>query len=154
MMDDEPRPTQATAPPPTTDTDASLGTLFRELAEDTRALVRQELTLAKLEVKENVTSLLKDMVLIVIGAGMALLGLLVLTAFLVLGLGRLLGGEYWLSALIVGGVLAALGVVTAYAGTRGLSQDSIAPEQTMETIRENKEWASTEIRQVTRDLAS
>jgi uncharacterized membrane protein YqjE len=132
----------------------SLGALFRQLAEESRTLVQQEVALAKADLAESVRALAKGAVLIGIGSGMLVVGLLVLVAFLVVGLGRLLGGEYWLSALIVGGGFALIGGITLLIGRRGLSRDKLKPEITARTLRENREWAKDEARQIKRDLVT
>jgi uncharacterized membrane protein YqjE len=134
--------------------EASLRALLRQLVDDSRGLVRQEIALAKVEVREGVQALAKGAVLIGLGAAILLVGLLVLTAFLVLGLGRLLDGQYWLSSLIVGGLFALLGALTLLAGKKGLARGELKPTVTAETLRENQAWAREEIRQLKRDLAT
>jgi len=136
------------------DIEPSLGVLFRQLAEESRTLVRQEVALAKAEISESARAVAKGAVLIGAGAGMLVLGLLVLVAFVVVGLGRILGGEYWLSTLIVGGALALLGGGLLLMGRRGLERDTLKPELTARTIRENREWAKSEVDQIRRDLGT
>jgi hypothetical protein len=154
----EPTPSSTTGDevplPATANGEGSLGTLVRQLAEDSRILIRQEVALAKTEIQDSVRTIAKGAIAIGLGIGMLLVGLLVLTAFLVLGLGRLLGGEYWLSSLIVGGALALLGAIALLAGKRGLAKGEIKPEHTVETMRENRDWARSEARQIKRDLTS
>jgi hypothetical protein len=154
----EPTPSSTTEDevslPPTANGEGSLGTLVRQLAEDSRILIRQEVALAKTEIQDSVRTVAKGAIAIGLGIGMLVVGLLVLTAFLVLGLGRLLGGEYWLSSLIVGSALALLGGIALLAGKRGLAKGEIKPEHTVETMRENRDWARSEARQIKRDLAS
>jgi hypothetical protein len=136
------------------DAEPSLGLLFRQLAEESRTLVRQEVALAKSEISESARAVAKGAVLIGAGAGMLVLGLLVLVAFVVVGLGRILGGEYWLSTLIVGGALALLGGGLLLVGRRGLERDTLKPELTAQTIRENREWAKSEVDQIRKDLGT
>jgi uncharacterized membrane protein YqjE len=136
------------------DREPSLGTLFKQLADDSRILIRQEVSLAKAEIGESALTLAKNGLLIGLGTGMLAVGLLVLTAFLVLGLARLLDGNYWLSSLIVGGTLGLIGGITVLAGKRGLQQDEVRPEQTVESVRETRDWAQAEAEQVKRNLAT
>jgi uncharacterized membrane protein YqjE len=152
----EPVPDAAPVEPPglVRDGEASLGVLFRQLAEDSRTLIRQEVALAKVELKENARSVAKGAVAIGLGVGMLIVGLLVLTAFLVLGLGVLLGGQYWLSSLIVGGLLAVIGAIALLSGRKGLASDELKPEQTVQTIRENRDWARNEADKIKRDLTT
>lgn len=90
--------------------DASLGELFRRLTSDTTDLLRQEVELAKAEVRETGERMAHAATAIGIGAGLALAGTLTLVAALVLLLGVALGGGYWLSALLVGVAAVGIGV--------------------------------------------
>ena len=61
-----------------------LGDLFRQLAQDSATLIRQEVALAKAELRENVKSVARDAAKIAVGAVLAAVGALVMVAFLVL----------------------------------------------------------------------
>jgi len=132
----------------------SLGELFRQLAQESSTLIRQEVALAKAEMRENVRSLTKDVAMLAAGGGVLLVAALVFTAFLVAGLGDLLGDEYWLGALIVGVVYALIGIVLLNKGKKGLRNDSLKPETTVATLQADKQWAQAEAQQVKRDLTS
>jgi uncharacterized membrane protein YqjE len=129
-----------------------LGDLFRQLAQDSATLVRQEMALAKAELRENVKSVARDTAKIAVGAVLAAVGALVLVLFLVLLLGDALG-KYWLGALIVGLLFAIVGAVLAMGAMKRLKQDSITPDQTLQTLKEDKQWLQSEMKQVRRDLA-
>jgi uncharacterized membrane protein YqjE len=133
-------------------TEPALGELFRQLAQDSATLVRQEVALAKAEVRENVSHMVRDSAMVAAGAGIALVGALVLVAFLVIALGDALN-NYWLAALIVGAVFVLAGGVLAMGSLRKLKRGGLAPERTIQTLKEDKQWAQNEIRQVRRDLA-
>ncbi len=130
----------------------SLGALLRQLADDGRILVQQEIALAKAEVRSSVLGIGKGAALIGLGAAILLVGLLVLIAFLVLGLGVLLDERYWLSSLIVGGLLALLGAITVIAGRKGLQKQALTPHRTIETLRDNTDWARAEAEEIKREL--
>lgn len=146
LMDTPPRPH---VPDPGTPGDAhdarSLGDLFRALSNDASALVRQEITLARTEIKQSVTSMAADAAKIVIGAILAGLGGLVLLAALVVSVGDLLGDRYALGALIVGLVLLAGGGVLALMGVRDAKKTRLAPEQALSSLRDTGEWARGEV---------
>ena len=129
----------------------SLGELFRQLAEDSTTLVRQEIELAKGEIGENVRRTAAGAAWIAAGAVVALLGLLVLIAALVVAVGDLLD-NYWLAALIVGLAFVAIGGVLALAAAKRLKRVNLRPTATMETLQEDKRWARAEIQQVKREL--
>src|SRR5690606_34140876 len=124
--------------PPAAGPEPSLGELFRELAQDSSTLIRQEAALAKNEMRDNVQAMAKDAVKLAIGGSILLVSLLVLTAFLVALLGDLLGDEYWLGALIVGLVYAMIGGVLLMSGKKGMQSDDLRPDQTIATLRQDK----------------
>lgn len=123
----------------------SLGELVRRLSADAATLVRQEVALAKAELRANARALLGDAGKIAAGAGIAAMGVLVLLMALVLGLGDAMGGRYWLSALIVGAVLLAIGTGLLVAGLKHARAHPLAPEETLGTLRETGDWAKGEV---------
>ena len=94
----------------------------------------------------------KGAALMGLGLGLLVVALLVLIAFLVLGLGALLDDRYWLSALIVGGILAVLGLIAVLVGRRGMSEQALKPQRTIATLRDNTDWARAEAREIRREL--
>lgn len=148
------------APPPPRATtgpagaEPSLGELFKELAQESSTLVKQEMALAKAEMRENLRKFARDAVMLAAGGGILLVAMLVFTAFLVAGLGDMLGDEYWLGALIVGVVYAIVGGVLLMRGRSGMQGDDLRPEHTIESLQEDKRWARAEARQVKRDLTT
>jgi uncharacterized membrane protein YqjE len=129
-----------------------LGDLIRQLAQDSATLVRQEVALAKAEIRENVKTAARNAAMIAAGGVLLLLGGLVLIACLVMVVGDALD-EYWLGALIVGGLFLIIGGIMAKKALGNLKQESLAPEQTIETLKEDKQWLQNEMRSARRDLA-
>ncbi|HEV2723323.1 MAG TPA: phage holin family protein [Thermoleophilaceae bacterium] len=126
----------------TTD-DRSTADLLKRLSDQTVTLVRQELELAKAEVTEKG----KQAGLgagILGGAGLfGLLALGALTACLVMALDT--GMEAWLAALIVAAVYGAIAAVLALTGKNKVREAAPAvPEETLETVKEDVEWAKTQ----------
>ena len=134
--------------------EASLGELFTQLSSDTADLIQQEASLAKAEAAQTLRRLARDAAAVGVGAGLALGGWLALTAFLVIGLGDLLGHNYWLAALIVAVVLLIIGGLTASAAMHRARQRSLEPQQTLDTLRENASWAKQERRDLRNDLTT
>src|SRR3954453_13756476 len=99
-----------------------LGDLFRQLAQDSATLVRQEMALAKAELRENVKSVARDTAKIAVGAVLAAVGALVMVAFLVLLLGDVVG-KYWAGALIVGILFVGIGAILAMGAMKRLKKD-------------------------------
>lgn len=136
------------------DHDASLGELFRRLTGDTTELLRAEVQLAKAEFRETGTRLAEDVMRVGIAAAMALVGTFALTAFLIIAIGNVLDGRYWLSSLIVGVALTGGGYVIVQSAVRDIKQRGITPTQTIDSLREGAQWAKEESRAVKRELES
>jgi hypothetical protein len=122
----------------------SIGELFAELARETSTLVRQEVQLAKTEMTQKVTSAGKDAGLIGAGGALAYAGLLAVLAAVIIGLGQLI--PMWLSALIIGVVVIGIGYMLVQQGLNALKRIDPTPRQTMETLKEDTEWAKEQTR--------
>ncbi|MBK9714191.1 MAG: phage holin family protein [Kouleothrix sp.] len=116
----------------------SLGELFAELARETSTLVRQEVTLARTEMTQKVSQVGRDVGVIGVGGAVAYAGLLAVIAALILGLGQLI--PLWLSSLIVGFVVAAVGYILIQRGLSALKRADLTPRETVETLKEDQEW--------------
>jgi uncharacterized membrane protein YqjE len=127
--------------------------LLKQLASEGGDLVRGEVALAKLEMRDMARQLAADSAKVAIAIGIALTGLLALLAAAVIGLGNLLGGQYALSALIIGAVMLAVGGALAMAGINGL-KGSHKPEQTVRSLKQGKEWAREEVAEFKREVRS
>jgi uncharacterized membrane protein YqjE len=98
----------AVPPRAITGDEPSLGELFKRLSTDTSELIRQEMSLAKIEMREAGATLASDATKIGVAVGLALAGVLGLGAFAIVGLGDLFN-NYWLAAFIVGVLFLAIG---------------------------------------------
>jgi hypothetical protein len=121
-----------------------MGELFKQLSDDLSTLVRQELKLAQVEMTEKGKKA-------GIGVGMfggagvvGLLALGALTACLIAALAS--GMEVWLAALIVTVVYGAAAGALALTGRNRVQEATPAvPEQTVETVKEDVQWARTQL---------
>lgn len=129
-----------------------LSRMVRRVAGDTVALLRQELKLAQLELKENTTRLGMQMLRAAVWGSMAVVGVLALTASLIIGLGVLLGGLFWASALIVGGVFTAAGGLLARRAAGRIGADDLVPDETVESLKKDQRWARHEADELKRSL--
>jgi uncharacterized membrane protein YqjE len=122
--------------------DRPVGDLVKQLAGQTSTLVRQEIDLAKAEMSQKATTAGKGAGLL---GGAAVVGLLAagsLTACLILALGEVIPD--WLAALIVALVMGAVAAVLAIQGRNRIrAATPPVPEQTVETVKEDVEWAKT-----------
>jgi hypothetical protein len=124
--------------------DRSVPELMRELAQETSTLVRQELALAKAEVTQTAKR-----TGIGIGelGGAALIGLFALACLTACAIAALaLAMPVWLAALVVAAVYGAAAAFLGLSGKRQITRAMPpAPEQTIETVKEDVEWAKTRI---------
>ncbi len=116
----------------------SLGELLGDLATQSASLVRDEVALARQEVREKVKVVQSAAIVVAIGAVFALVSILTLCAAVILVLAQYI--KPWQSALIVGAVFAVAAAITIGAGIGRFNRTTLKPEQTMETLEENKEW--------------
>ena len=124
--------------------DRSLGELFSALAQDTSTLVRKEVQLAKTEMSQKASRVGKDVGFLAAGGAVAYAGLLAVVAGIIVLLGQVI--PMWLSALLVGLVVAGVGYFLVRKGLDALKQEDLAPRQTIETLKEDQKWAKDQTR--------
>jgi len=121
----------------------SLGDLTKKLSQDTSALVRKEVELARAEALAKVRSLARGGGLL---GGAAILGLVAvgaLTATAILALATTIAA--WLAALIVAVVIATVGGGLALVGINRIRQATPPlPIETAESVKEDVEWIRTQ----------
>jgi hypothetical protein len=140
--------------------------LVRQLADETKTLVKQELELARAEagrVGDGVLTLARQELqlakaemsekgrkagagagLIGVAGGLALLAGGALTAFLILALDGVMPN--WLAALLVGAAYAVAAAVLFFVGKRRVEEAGpLVPEQTVNSVKEDVQWAKTQI---------
>jgi len=122
----------------------SLGELFGDLARDTATLVSQEVTLAKTEMTAKATRVGKDIGFLAVGGMIAYAGLLAIIAGVILLLDAIV--PLWVSALIVGLVVAGIGYVLVQRGLTALKREDLTPRQTIESLKEDTQWAKEQVR--------
>lgn len=127
----------------------STGELVKQLSEQTTTLVRKEIDLAKAELSQKGKVAGE-------GAGMfggaAVAGLLALGTLTVVILALLdKAMDLWVAALIVTLVYGAVAAVLAMRGRDRIKQGMPpAPEQTVETVKEDVQWAKSQAKSARR----
>jgi hypothetical protein len=121
-----------------------MGELFKQLSDDLSTLVRQELKLAQVEMAEKGK---KAGVGVGMFGGAGVVGLLALGAFTACLIAALATGmEVWIAALIVTALYGAAAGVLALQGKNRVSEATPPlPEQTVETVKEDAQWAKTQL---------
>ncbi|MDQ6933075.1 MAG: phage holin family protein [Candidatus Eremiobacteraeota bacterium] len=125
--------------------EAPVGELVKRMLRETTLLVRQEIELAKSELAEKGKQAGK-------GAGMfgaaGIIGLLALgafTAFVILVLSHYM--QAWLAALIVTVAYGAAAAILGLTGKKNFQKTSpLVPEQTVQTVKEDVQWAKTQVK--------
>jgi hypothetical protein len=118
----------------------SLGDLLSDLTDGASMLFRQELELAKLELKRDATRAGKAGGMLAAGAVLGLFTLMLLLFAASWGLAAVMPTGF--AFLIVGVIVGAVAAGLAMAGRKRLRQVDLAPRTTIETLREDKEWIS------------
>jgi uncharacterized membrane protein YqjE len=119
--------------------DRSLGDLVGSLSTQTSTLVRKEIELARVELTEKGKVAGKGAGLLAGGAVFGLLALGALTAALIAVLS--LAMDTWIAALIVMVLWAIVAAVLAKAGQNALKRATPPAPQTVETVKEDIQWA-------------
>ena len=119
-----------------------VGELLRDLARDGADLVRGEIRLARLEVEEIARDVGRGTAAVALGVVLLALGALTLVTGLVLVAGDqwLPRDRYWLAALVVVAVMGIVSALLAKRGAAALSPARLAPNETIETLKEDAEW--------------
>jgi hypothetical protein len=125
--------------------DRSLGDLFADLVRDLGELVRQEAQLAKAELRQNASQAGRAIAALVVGGAIVYAGVLALLAAAILGLGQA-GLPWWLAALVVGVVVIVIGAIVTARARAALQMTALAPQQTIETLKEDRAWVNEQIR--------
>ena len=124
--------------------DRSLGELFAELAQETSTLVRQEVELARVELGQKAAGVGRAVASLVLGGAVAYAGFLAIMAAVIVALADA-GLPWWLSALLVGVVVAGVGYALVARARAALERVELVPRRTVETLKEDREWAKEQI---------
>ena len=121
-----------------------LGDLFGDLATDMSNLVRQEVTLAKVEITQKAKYLGRNVGYLVIGGAVAYAALLAIIAGIIMLLAKVVPD--WGSALIVGAVVGGIGWLLVGKAMMALQQADLTPHETIETLKEDATWMKEQIK--------
>ena len=119
--------------------DRSLGELFSDLSQQTAELIRQEMRLAKAELSDKLSDVGKHVAMIAAAAVFGLAALMAVTAGIVLLLVEF-GVAPWLSAVITAVVMGLVAFLLAQSGLAALRKKSIAPVETIDSLKETTQW--------------
>jgi hypothetical protein len=130
----------------------SIPGLLKELRDETTTLLRQEVALAKAELKENTSKMTSHAVQLAVGGFVAYAGIIVL----LIGIGHLLGALLvrlgldadvvaWLAPALVGLAVALIGWGMLARAKHAMMHDDLMPRRTLDSLRTNKDWAQNKL---------
>lgn len=131
--------------------DRSVGDLFKELAGESRSLLRQEFQLARTEITEKASRHRRSLAIIVAGAALVFAAL----AYLLVAVNRALTAllaqmmpldvAAWLSPLALAVLFGLVGAGLARQGIEHMKREGMKPEKTVDSLKEDREWIEAEM---------
>jgi uncharacterized membrane protein YqjE len=120
--------------------DESIGTLLRGILMDVRTLIREEIALARVELREQAGRARAAAASFAIAAVALACGGILLLVAMATAIADLLNWPVWAGFLTMALLLSLAGAITLAAGRRKLRQVHAVPEETVSTLKENSEW--------------
>lgn len=128
---------------------ATIPQLLGGVVRDLKTLLRQEVALAKAELRENLAQIQRHLALVAVGAGLLAAAALFLLETASRGLTALLAQflpldvAVWLAPLLLALAAGGVGLVVLRRGTAALGHDSLKPEKTLQSLEEDARWLRT-----------
>ena len=126
----------------------STASLIRGILNDLRTLIREEIALARAEMREQAGRARAAALSIGIAAAALAFGGIFLLVAIALGIAYLLGWPAWAGFLIVAFLLCIGGYFTLSSGRKQLARVHAMPEETVTTLKENSEWIAKRLSSV------
>jgi uncharacterized membrane protein YqjE len=120
--------------------DRSLGELLGEMTSSLSTLIRKEIDLARVELKDEVRQAGKAGGMLGGAALVGYLGALLLSLALALGLSDAFDADPWVGLLVVGVIFVGVAAVLGVQGRNKLQQIDAVPQQTVQTLKEDVQW--------------
>lgn len=122
----------------------SMPEVLQDIVGNFQEIIRSEFSLAKIEIKQEAAQAKGPAITWLIGGAIGLyaLGFLLLTA--IFGMATVM--PIWLAALIVGAVLTVVSIALLSSAGKRLKQIHTVPERTIESLKENVQWAKEQIK--------
>ena len=121
-------------------------TLVRRLASGVVELAKLEVRRGRQEVIENVIEYRTGVVFMAIALAFVVLMAMVLMILLVLLIAALTGIPGWVTALFIVILLLVLAGIFAWQGVRRIQAAKFTPDETIEAVKEDIEWAKRLLR--------
>ena len=122
------------------DPNAGIPDLIRDLNDDSKRLLKDEVRLAKLETNESIRRASKGAVWMGLAFGIGVVALVALTFMLVTVIGRLANDKMWIGALVTGLLELVVALMLIKRGARAFKEPSYTLEDTRESVKETARW--------------
>lgn len=130
-----------TARPILTDPDTGIPDLIRRLTVDSKRLVSDEVSLAKLEAKDSLHRATRGTLWMALAFGISVVMLVALTVFGATLVGRLANGHMWVGALLIGLVELGLGAWLVKKGLAAYATPAYTLPETRHALTDSVGWA-------------
>ena len=121
-----------------------LGDLFSDLAKEMSNLVRQEVTLAKVEMTQKAKRVGTNVGYLAVGGAIGYAALLAVIAAVIILLDGVMPA--WGAALLVGVLLAGISWLLIGKALTALQETDMTPRETVETLKEDAAWMKQQIK--------
>lgn len=116
------------------DPDTGIPDLISRLGEDSKRLMRDEVQLAKLELRDSMKRSAKGAMWMGVSFGVGVVALVALTLLVATLIGRLAAGHMWVGALFTGLIELVVAMVLIKRGVAALGEPSYSLEQTRKSL--------------------
>ena len=140
MHDLEPAEVELRGPQP-----RPLGSLLVELLRELKDLFLTEVELTRTEVSQKIEQVATGLGALIIGATVAVAGMLTLIAAAVIAVNEYFIHNWTLSATIVGAAVLVIGIACVMAGKNRIEAKNLLPERAARNVREDARFLKEEI---------
>src|ERR1700730_9714583 len=122
----------------------AMAEVLQDIVGNIQEIIRSEFLLAKAEISEETAKAARSSIPLAVGLVLALYAF----GFILLAIVHALSAvvDAWLASLIVGVAVLVVSVILVSVGRRRFQQVKVVPEKTIETMKENVQWAKHQIR--------
>jgi len=126
----------------------TIGGLIGGILTDLKTLLREEIALARIEIREQAGKARAAALSFGVAAAGLLFGLAFLLIAVATAISELLGWPLWAGFLIVGVLMSLVGFVSLSFGRRRIRSLQAFPTETVTTLKENSEWIAKRLSSV------
>jgi uncharacterized membrane protein YqjE len=122
----------------------AMAEVLQDIVGNIQEIIRSEFLLAKAEISEETAKAARSSIPLAVGLVLALYAF----GFILLAIFHALSAvvDAWLASLIVGVAVLVVSVILVSVGRKRFQQVKVVPEKTIETMKENVQWAKHQIR--------